>query len=200
MSSFFLYNISSSSYDNMNSNSFHELEKMKRLKSVYNMIPNLFWSVICLAPIFIFYYKHVELKLLNISVAISLLSILLPNSFFNKIQLSKTAAIYKNLGVRRINRFTQNGEIINGIMRKQFPQLGVVAQKRRAIKSLLKQTYYYEKFHFSMFTFFILTTMYALSKHYFGWTFTLLVTNLIYNVFPNLLQQYVRVRLMQFSK
>ena len=164
------------------------------------MVPNLFWSVVCLVPIFIFHYRFIELKLLYFFIAASTLSIFLPNSFFNKIQLSKTVTFYKKLGVERVNRFTQNGEIINVIMRKQFPHLKLVAQKRRVVKSLLKQTYYYERFHFLIFTFFILTTVYAISTHYFGWSFILLVTNLIYNVFPNLLQQYLRVRLMQFKR
>ncbi len=58
----------------------------------------------------------------------------------------------------------------------------------------------FEKFHFIMFVFFILITLYALVKNHFQWAIIISVTNLLYNIYPNLLQQYVRLKLMLYKK
>jgi len=54
----------------------------------------------------------------------------------------------------------------------------------------------FEKFHFIMFVFFILITIYALVENHFWWAIIISATNLLYNIYPNLLQQYVRLKLM----
>lgn len=59
----------------------------------------------------------------------------------------------------------------------------------------IRDTYVYEKFHFLLFVFFTLSMVYALAKGYWGWAAVLGVTNLLYNVYPNLLQQYIRLKL-----
>jgi hypothetical protein len=81
------------------------------------------------------------------------LSIFLPKTFFNSIQLGKTPAFYKKTGVTFINMFTQNGDVINGLIRKKFPQYKVVSTGRQSINKVLQQTYMFEKFHFACFCF-----------------------------------------------
>ena len=51
-----------------------------------------------------------------------------------------------------------------------------------------------------LFSFFSLVFIYALIKDYIGWALLLLLTNILYNVYPCLLQQYIRVRLIPFLK
>ena len=99
------------------------------------------------------------------------------------------------MGVGFINRYAQNGAIINGLIKKQFPDFKVVAFKRQSTKQLIHQTYIFEKFHFILFVFFSLVTVYAMVKQYFLWAFVIAPTNIIYNIYPNLLQQYIRVKL-----
>ena len=49
-----------------------------------------------------------------------------------------------------------------------------------------------------MFFIFLLVTIYALLNSFWIWVIVLAMANLIYNVFPNLLQQYVRIRMKEF--
>jgi hypothetical protein len=51
-----------------------------------------------------------------------------------------------------------------------------------------------------MFVFFILITVYALIKNHFLWAMIISASNLVYNVYPNLLQQYVRLKLILYKK
>ena len=166
----------------------------------YNMIPNLVWSVLNLTPISVFCYQEIRLKLLYIFLAISLLALFVPASFFNTIQLGTTTSIYRKIGVRYLNKFTQNGEIINGLIRKKFPHYKIISNSTRSINKLIRQIYIFEKFHFILFLFFALATIYALRQNYWQWTIILCLTNLAYNIYPNLLQQYIRIRLTTLLK
>ena len=169
--------------------------KIKRLQSLYNAVPNTIWSLLGFVPVSVFCYKHTEPKFIYIFSAISIIPLFLPNIFFDKIQISKSTALYKKLGILFINRFAQNGAIINGLIKKQFPDFKVVEFKRQSAKKLIQQTYIFEKFHFILFVFFSLVTVYAMVKQYFLWAFVIALTNIIYNIYPNLLQQYIRVKL-----
>jgi hypothetical protein len=162
------------------------------------MLINLFWSALCLTPVSVFCYQHLNLKLLFIFLAISLLPLFFPKSFYNSIQLAKTTLVYKRLGVEFIQKFTQNGELINKLIRKKNPDYKIVSANRRSIKKLRNQTYMFEKFHFMMFSIFVFIMIYALVKGFLAWAAIIFFTNLLYNVYPNLLQQYIRMRLAAF--
>ena len=177
-----------------------DLLKVKKLQGLYNMIPNLIWSALNLVPVSVFCYNFMELKLIYIFLGFSIIPIFLPNSFFNKIQFSNSTTIYKKLGVGIINKVAQNGDIVNWLIRKQFPGYRVITFKKSSVSRLLQQTYLYEKFHFILFIFFSLTTIYSLGNRYFIWSVIISITNLAYNVYPNLLQQYIRIKLILYNK
>ena len=164
------------------------------------MVANLFWSALSLIPVSIFCYRHMSLKLFFSFLIISLIPLFLPNSFFNGIQLAKTTSVYKKMGIDVINKFAQNGEFINRMIRKRFPEHKTVLPGKRSVNKLLTQTYMLEKFHSMMFLFFNLAMVYALIKNYLWWAIVILITNIIYNVYPNLLQQYIRIKLRTFQK
>lgn len=174
--------------------------KLKRIVALYNLVPNLFWSLVNLVPLTVFCYSFVDRYLLWCLVGISLLAALLPRQFFRRIQLSKAAAAYKRLGVAFVNRFTQNGVVVNGLIKRQYPGYRVVSFEKRAIRKLLLQSYMYEKFHFVFFVFFTLVTFIALIEGYFSWALLLSFCNVLYNVYPILLQQYVQVRITSATK
>jgi hypothetical protein len=182
-------------FNQMNQNRDRDALKAKRLLGWYNTIPNVIWSVLNLVPISVFCYTLLDRKLLYVFIVISLLPLFFPNSFFDKIQLGKTTLTYKKLGVAFINKFTQNGVIVNSFIRKKFPGYKAIRYHPSSIKKLMQQTYIYEKFHFTLFVFFSLTTLYAVSKSYWGWVAVLCITNMLYNIYPNLLQQYIRLKL-----
>lgn len=166
----------------------------------YNMIPNLIWSVIFLTPITVFCFSNMNVKWILIFFIISFLTIFLPRSFFNIFQLGTNSSVYKKTGVIFINKFTQNGDIINRIIRKKYPGYKLVSKKNSSIKKLFNQTYMFEKFHFLMFSFFLLISFFAVFIHLYGWAIFIIITNLIYNVYPILLQQYIRLRIETISR
>ena len=183
----------------MNPQIHNDSARLKRIVALYNMIPNLFWSAINLIPIFIFCYHNMNVRLIYIFSALSLLTTLLPRKFLDNIQLGNSISVYKKIGVKFINKFTQNGDLINGLIRKKFPLYNVISNKTLSHKKLLQQTYIIEKFHFAMLSFFTLTTIFSLLHKYFWWALVISFTNLVYNVYPNLLQQYIRIRLSSFG-
>ena len=159
------------------------------------MIPNLLWTALFLIPITIFCYSFIPQKTIYILLGLTLIPIFFPNSFFDNIQLSNNSHFYRRIGVKFINTFAQSGYLLNKFLKKKYPNFKVVARTRSSIKKLYYQTYFFEKFHFSLFLFFAFMTIHAGSHGYWYWVLILTISNLLYNVYPNLLQQYIRVKL-----
>ena len=154
---------------------------------------SLFWSLIFIAPISIYCYGYIDRKWLAFFSGISLVIFFLPTAFLHMIQLSKKKSIYQALGVYRINMLTQNGGFINALLKKRFTSAGIITQK--TARRIISQTYMQEKFHVALFVFFNLTAVYAFMHHQLQWAFSILLTNIMYNVYPALLQQFLRLRL-----
>ena len=184
----------------MNLKTDPNFSKLKKTLAWYNMIPNLLWSVINLVPISVFCYSFLARKSLYIFIAVSVLPMFFSNLFFDKIQIAKTTKTYRKLGINIINRVAQNGVIINSLIRKKFPEYKAITYKRSSLNRLIQQTYVFEKFHFAMFVVFSLITIYALSKNYFLWAIIISISNLLYNIYPNLLQQYIRLKLLLYNR
>lgn len=184
----------------MNRKTYSDSVKIRRLRDLYNAVPNFFWSAVCLIPVYLFCYRFIELKLIYIFLGISFLPAFFPNSFLLKIQLSRTTKVYKKLGVNTINRIAQNGEIVNRLIRKQFPQYKTVTYNARSVKQLLQQTYMNEKFHLILFLFFSFIIVYAICQKEYGWALIIFLTNVGYNIYPNLLQQYIRIKLLNYGR
>ena len=177
-----------------------DLNRVKRTLAWYNMIPNLIWSILNLTPIVIYCFTLLDLKTLYVFLTVSLIPIFLKNSFLNKLQIGKTVKIYKQLRVHLINKVAQNGVIINNVIKRKFPDHRIVTVNRSSIAGLISQTYLFEKFHLILFLFFSLTISYAFIKGHVIWAFIMLFTNVAYNIYPNLLQQYIRLKLTLFKK
>ena len=177
-----------------------DLSKLKRLLIWYNMIPNVVWSVLNLVPISIYCYNKVDHRSLYIFMILSVIPAIFPNSFYDRIQVGRTTRIYKRLGVGFVNKLAQNGTIINRLIKKKFPGYKMILYERSSIHKLLQQTYLFEKFHFIMFLFFILVTFYAFLKGHFLWAIVISITNVLYNIYPNFLQQYIRLKLRLYKK
>src|SRR4051812_10729176 len=159
------------------------------------MIPNLLWTALFLIPITTFCYTFITPKTIYTLLGVSLIPIFFPNSFFDTIQLSRKSHLYRRIGVKYINIFAQNGSILNKILKKKHSNFKVVSKTEASLKKLYFQTYFFEKFHFSLFLFFTMVTIYAVIRSQFYWVLTLTICNLLYNIYPNLLQQYIRVKL-----
>jgi len=172
-----------------------KIPNLKDAAAGWNMIPNLIWTALFLLPVYIYCQSRMPLKPALTMLALSLIPLFLPNSFFTMIQLSKRPAFYECLGIRFINIFAQNGTLINRRLRKKYPQLKAAAATRTSMRKVYHQTFLFEKFHFSLFLFTTAITAFSVARHQLVWAVTLCVCNLFYNIFPNLLQQYIRAKL-----
>jgi Glycosyl-4,4'-diaponeurosporenoate acyltransferase len=175
-------------------------KKRKTLLAWYNLIPNLIWSVLNLTPILVFCFTLIELRPIYIFLALSFMPVFLKNSFIDKLQIGKTTKTYKKLGIHLIKKVSQNGDIINALLKKTFPEHKILTNDRKSISALINQTYVFEKFHLILFLFFSLIVIYSIINEYWIWAFTILFTNIAYNVYPNFLQQYIRLKLSLFEK
>ncbi len=159
------------------------------------MISNLFWTTLFLIPITLFCSTFVTLKLTCILLGVSCVTLFFPNSFFDKVQLSRSPRWYRRIGVRIINTFAQHGTIVNKILKRKYAGFKSIYKTNASIRRQYYQTYFYEKFHFSLFLFFTMIAFYAAIQRQFFWVLVLTICNLLYNVYPNLLQQYIRLKL-----
>lgn len=176
------------------------VKKRKTLLAWYNLIPNLIWSVLNITPVLVFCFTLIEPRLIYVFLALSFIPAFLKNSFINKLQIGKTTKTYRKLGVHLIKKVSQNGDIINALLKKKFPDHKIVAGNKKSISALIHQTYIFEKFHLVLCVFFSLIILYAVIKQYWVWAFIILVTNIAYNIYPNFLQQYIRLKLSLFEK
>jgi Glycosyl-4,4'-diaponeurosporenoate acyltransferase len=117
----------------------------------------------------------------------------LPLSFYDRIQWSKEAAFYKKLGVHWFKKLATNGDYINRSIRKKFPQHRNVTNYA-SIEAKWQETYSVEKAHSVLFVFCLLTSVYAWVIGAYMTAIFLGIGNLFLNYYPNLLQQYNRVR------
>jgi hypothetical protein len=155
---------------------------VKRMAGFYNMVPNVLWSVLGLVPVSVFCYTWLPTNLFLLFLGVSLLPLFLSPAVMDRLQIARTPATYKQLGIALVQRLSQNGAIINRLIRKRHPAYRALRPDQRSIRGLLNQTYAFEKFHLMLFVFFALATVYALWKGLAGWAVILSLTNLLYNV------------------
>jgi hypothetical protein len=170
-----------------------------RLATWYNQLSNVFWSILGFTPIGYFCYVRVGPGWLYLFLALSLPVVFLPNSFYDKMQVGRTTVVYERMGVRIVRKFTQDGDWVNRLIRRRFPKYKVF-DSYPSIRKHLRRAYMIEKIHFAFFLFFLYTALYALLNGYLLWALILTITNLGFNVYPNLLQQYNRLRLRQLMR
>lgn len=175
------------------------IKKAERLAALYNMVPNLFWSLLNLTPAVYYFYLYLPLSWLWIIVPAFLFPYLLPVSLLNRMRASNSRHWYQQLGVHIILEYVQQGRRINRIIRKRYPSYRIVYDKA-TIRRKINETYAYERFHLGFLLGFLLLTGHALMKGYWLWVMVLLLCNFLYNVYPVLLQQYVRLRLKGLLK
>ena len=128
-----------------------------------------------------------------IFIVISYLVSRFPKTFYDRFQISTNLKIYKKLGVDKFKKLSTNGDLINKRIRKKFPTHRNVINFE-TIKEKLNETYTIEKSHTVLFIFCLMTNIYALITNSYGTAIILFVGNILFNYYPNLLQQYNRIR------
>lgn len=161
--------------------------------AAYNAVPSILWSLLSFFPVSTFCYLHVQRNSFAVFMGVSLLAYALPRSQFRYLELSSRAT-YRKLGVPLVNRWVQNGTIINGLLQRKYPRYRRLPSPT-ATAELIRSTYIRERFHAALLVFFLLAGVYAGARGYLGWAALILLTNVLYNLYPVWLQQYLRLRL-----
>lgn len=161
-----------------------------------NQLINVFWSVISFGPVSYFCYVYMYNRWFYIFLAISVTGMLIPEKWLDKFTISKSPAFYRKAGVRFAQKFTQDGVLINQFIRRKTPDYEAIRNKK-SIEKLKRKGFVNEKFHLMMFIFFLLAGIYALVCQYWLWGLIITLTNIIFNVYPVLLQHYNRLRMMR---
>jgi len=161
-----------------------------------NQLINVFWSVISFGPVSYFCYVYMYNQWFYIFLGVSVAGMVIPEKWLDRFTISKSTSFYRKAGVRFAQKFTQDGVLINQFIRKKNPEYEVIRNKK-TIEKLRKKGFANEKFHLMMFIFFLLAGIYALICQYWLWGFIILLTNILFNVYPVLLQHYNRLRMMR---
>ena len=160
----------------------------------YNAVPSVLWSGLALGPLVVCCYRYVAQPWLWGFLAVSLSSYAWPAAWLRRLQLATSVQVYRRLGVPALGYFTQQGGLVNSLLRRRYPGYrGLVG--RRAVARLLSTTYQQERFHWAGLVFFLLISFYVGARGQLGWALALLLLNVGYNLYPIWLQQYLRVRL-----
>lgn len=160
-----------------------------------NAVPSVLWSGLAFGPVVLYCYRYLAQPALWAFVVVSLLAYAWPTAWLRHLQLSRHAALYRRLRVPLLGRFTQQGALVNGLLRRRYPAYRVVLPSRPAVARLLSTTYQQERFHWAGLLFFALLELHAGWAGHWRWVGGLALANIGYNLYPIWLQQYLRVRL-----
>ena len=117
----------------------------------------------------------------------------MPKQALRHLHLSPQLRAYRQLRVHLFTRFTQDSRWIKQSSRSAF-EAGSVRNKE-SLRALVRMTFVRERFHMAMFLFFLFSASYAALCRHFTWSILLCLSNLVYNVYPVWMQQYIRMRL-----
>ena len=161
--------------------------------AVYNAVVNVFWSLLAFVPVSIFWYRATERTWLWIFVAVSVIPFFLPTSTLRYFALGTNLGPYRKLWVPWVNKFVQHGRLINDLLRRKYPEYRRTISRATAPR-LVQNSYMQERFHWTVLLLFLLTTAHAAVHGNLGWALLITVINVVYNLYPIWLQQYIRVR------
>lgn len=161
---------------------------------LYNQLINLGWTMLGFAPVVIFWEKHYQPWLLLLSIVLSLLPFFIPASALINFLVSRRRTWYIRIGVKKAQGFTQNGALINRHIRKRTTKYKLITNRKDMIKHR-NQMLVYEKYHLACLVFFTLSMLWAGLAQAYQEVILILIANIIYNVYPILIQHYNKLRL-----
>lgn len=161
---------------------------------VYNQVINVFWTVLCFIPILQYWIPNYHRTDFFVSLGLSLSTFFIPTHYFKFLHISTNRKVYERLGIKWIQACTQNGLFVGNFIRNRDPGFRHI----RNIKDLGRfksQINIYEKYHLACFIFFLITFCLAMKQNAYASLIYIGLANVIYNVFPLLIQQYNKTRL-----
>lgn len=162
---------------------------------IINSFINVFWTIIGFLPVFYFWYNQWNTVALVSGLGISLLLAMLPIRVF-RIGLSRQTL--EKMVIHFVGYVVQDGKYINRRVRKKRQNNIFIYGAKR--ESFNRRSVMYERYHLCCFFFFLVSAFLALFAQRFMLSAFLLIANILYNIFPILLQQYYRLRVQGIQK
>jgi hypothetical protein len=123
---------------------------------------------------------------------------LLPGSFYRCWEGVRRLPFYESLGVRAFRALATNGDLINRWARRKDPEYRLV-RGRESMRAWLDRTREGERNHLVLLLMGMLTAAYAVWIGWYGWAAGLTAGNLVFNLYPVLLQRYNRCRITRID-
>lgn len=160
----------------------------------FNSIINLFWTIIAFIPVLIFWTEYDDTTSLWLSITVSLPLLAVPEKVCLKLQLSNSREFYERLGVKLAQSLSQNGKFVNALIKRTGHAEHYVVRTRNDLRRYRTQILGYQRFHVACLLFFFISMMRALILGAFDFFIGILIMNVVYNVYPLLIQQYNTLR------
>lgn len=163
-----------------------------------NQLINFFWTILAFGPIGwywgLFFAAHRSPIISIITIVFSIIVFLFPGKWFEGLALSQNRKSYERLGLKFFRNFVQDGTLVNRYMKKRKKDF-VLIRNRNEADIYLRTIAVRERFHYCCLALFSITSICALIDGRFGLGFLIVLSNILYNVYPILLQQYNRLRI-----
>ena len=156
------------------------------INKMFNQVLNVGWTIIGFSPVCYFWFLQGIQWPFYLLVFASLASCFFPEGIYRKLAISNDQRVYRRLGVKFIRRFAQDGNFQSG--------------RGIGVKNYLLKIQMFERYHFCCLIFFQASSVYACYNEQYALAFTIFAFNIIYNIYPLLLQQYNRIRILKFLK
>lgn len=149
-----------------------------------NQVFNIGWTILGFLPVYYFWFLHgIHWPFFTLAL-VSLGACLLPETLFRNLEISSDLRVYRRLGVKFVRRFAQDGDF----------------QPGTGVRAYLNKIRMFERYHFCCLIFFQASSVYACYFEQYLLAFLIFFCNILYNVFPILLQQYNRIRITKILK
>jgi hypothetical protein len=129
-----------------------------------------------------------------VALAACFAPLLLPAAFYRCWEGGGVARVYAGVGVRIFRRFATNGDLINLWARRLDPRYRVV-RGRASARAWIDRTREGERNHLVFLLMGLFTAGYAARIGWYGWAAGLTAGNVVFNLYPILLQRYNRCRI-----
>lgn len=146
-----------------------------------NQLLNVAWTVIGFIPLSLFWFDEKTGIAFYIFLLFSFAAGCLPERIYIQLHFSKDLKKYEALGVKSLKKFVQHGD---------FKRNGI-----RALNSYLQKLSMFERYHYICLVFMLASSIYACLNQHISFGLFIFLSNLFYNVYPILLQQYNRTRI-----
>jgi hypothetical protein len=161
---------------------------------LFNSIINLFWTILAFLPIVMFWIKYPDTTTLWVSIALSLPLIAVSESASRKLQLSDKRKFYERLGVKFAQSLSQNGKLVNALIKRTGHADHYVVRTRNDLRRYRTHILGYQRFHLACLIFFFIGMIRALILGASDFFIGILIMNVVYNVYPLLIQQFNTLR------